>query len=234
MATMLSNHRRRERGAQSNNPSGKIATQICRPNISWPLDSIDEATEAVETPVCTVTEIVAVPPNGALDGCSKHVELAGAPVQDNTAVPGTPAAEERSSGYTADVPLLTVTLVLPSALKLKSIPVPVNATVCGEFAALFITVKVPVLAPPTVGPNTTCTTQACPAAKVAPHPFVKILKSPVTAKLPIVSTELPLLVRVIAIGAELSPTPTAPNDNPPSGASDTPAGATPTPFKVTA
>ena len=76
------------------------------------------------TPVSIVAVRVADPPRGTLAGTTTHVELVGAPVQVRTASPGRPAGELSRSGYTADAPLLTVTLVAPFAFNEKSTPTP--------------------------------------------------------------------------------------------------------------
>ena len=234
-AITLNNHHRRARDLQKNIPSGSATTKIPRPISSSRQRGSPEVIEAVETPVWTVTEIVAVPPRGALDGCTTHVELAGAPAHDNTAIPGTPASEESNNGYTAEAPLLTVTLVLPFALNVKSTPVPPNEIVCGELAALSCTLNEPVRPPATVGVKTTCTMHAFPTPRVVPQLFppVAMPKSPATATPSMVSTALPLLVNVTVCGVEARPTPIAPNVSALAGDKDTPAGATPMPFSVT-
>ncbi len=95
-----------------------------------------------------VTEMVVVLPSVTLAGEMVHLALAGMPAQVRVAVPGTLAAELSSSGKTALVPLGTVTVVLPFGVRVKSTPVPLRGSVCGELRALSVTVRVPFLAPP--------------------------------------------------------------------------------------
>ncbi len=85
-------------------------------------------------------------PRAAVDGFTRQVAWAGIDVQANATVPGTPAAEESNSGYTASEPEEIVAVVLPFAFSAKSTPVPVSCRLCGDDAALSVTVKVPVRA----------------------------------------------------------------------------------------
>jgi hypothetical protein len=73
-----------------------------------------------------VTVIVDVAPKADVAGFTRHVAWAGIDAQVKATVPGTPAAEERSSGYTASEPAEIVAVVLPFAFSVKSTPVPVN------------------------------------------------------------------------------------------------------------
>ena len=98
---------------------------------------------------------VVVPPNGTLAGTITHVELAGAPVQLIAASPGTPASELSSKGKTADTPLVTLTVVAPLAFRAKSTPMPCSEIVCGEPAALSVTVIDPACGPADLGPKKT-------------------------------------------------------------------------------
>src|SRR5579859_259074 len=156
-------------------------------------------------------------------------------MQANGTVPGTPAAEVSSSGYTACPPAVIVCVVLPFALSAKSTPVPDNCKLCGEVPALSTTVRLPTRTPPAVGTNTICIAQADPAAKLAPHVLLPatIAKSPVAVMLWIASAIPPLFVSVTACAAAPIPTPVAANAIPDTGDSDTPAGATPAPLSAT-
>ena len=114
------------------------------------------------TPVRTVTEIVFGVSRVVVDGVTVQVELAGAPVQVKVAVrvPGTLAAGLRRRGKTAFWPLWMVTVVLPSAVRAKSTPVPVSWRVWGELGELSVMVRAPVRGPPTVGVKASCKVQA--------------------------------------------------------------------------
>src|SRR5208283_3044064 len=113
--------------------------------------SCGQRRSAPATLVATVTVMVVVAPSAAVAGFTTQVAWAGIDVQVNATVPGTPAAEERSNGYTASPPAEIVAVVLPFAFSVKSTPVPVNCRLCGEDTALSVTVKVPVRVAAAVG-----------------------------------------------------------------------------------
>ena len=97
--------------------------------------------------------------------------MGGNGAQERLTLPGTPAAELSNSGNTACCPAEIVAVVLPAGASAKSTPVPVNATLCGDPAALSVTLTDPARGPAAVGTNTTCTVQAAPTASVAPQVF---------------------------------------------------------------
>jgi hypothetical protein len=76
-----------------------------------------------------------------------------------------------------------VRFVPPFGFRVKSTPVPVSGSACGEFGALSLTVKVPALGPPAVGTNAICRVQAVFTATVAPQVLLpgRMMKSPVIA-----------------------------------------------------
>ena len=115
--------RRALRRPNPSSPRGSsVASQIrcCLPG------SRGQRSSAPATLVATVTVTVVVAPSAAVAGLTRHVAWAGIEVQANATVPGTPAAEESSSGYTASEPAEIVAVVLPFAFSAKSTPVPVN------------------------------------------------------------------------------------------------------------
>ena len=119
----------------------------------------------------TVADIVVVAPSATVDpGARLQLEFAGSPVQVSVATPGTLAAELSSSGNTALLPLDTLTVVPPSAVRVKSTPVPLRAIACGELGALSETLNTPDRGPPAVGKNITCNVHADPAWSVVPLP----------------------------------------------------------------
>jgi hypothetical protein len=156
-------------------------------------------------------------------------------VHASVAVPGIPAAELSSSGYSAALPLLTVALVAPFTASEKSTPIPASGTTGAGPGAFVIAETVPVRAPPTVGAKTTWNAHDPPGATVAVQAFLAAgtLKSPVTTIPATTSGEPPLFASVIACGADTVVTPVAPNVSPASGDSVTPGGATPVPFNAT-
>jgi hypothetical protein len=186
-------------------------------------------------PVSTVAVSVVLPPSGALDGTTRHVAFAGAPTQAKVALPGTPAAELSSSGYTADSPLLTVTLLAPLAFSVKSTPTPCSGIVCGDPAASSATEIDPVAAPAAVGAKTTWKVQAPPAATLAPQVFELAgrEKSPLAVTPPSSSGDPPSFESVTVCALEVRLTPVAGKINPAPGESDTPGGARPLPESVT-
>jgi len=97
-----------------------------------------------------------------------QLAFAGAPVQLSVSVPLRPLAGVSRRLYPAVPPvLLTVWLALLPAAKLNCTPVPVSGTVCGEEAALSVTVSVPERNPALVGVKVIVSAQAFPAASTA-------------------------------------------------------------------
>lgn len=84
-------------------------------------------------------------------------------------------------------------------------PVPERLTMCGDPAALSLTVKEPVREPTADGENVTVIVQSEAAARVTPQLLVWV-KSPLAATKFIVSEALPVLVRVIGRVVLLLPT----------------------------
>jgi hypothetical protein len=84
--------------------------------------------------------------------------------------------------------------------------VPLSDTVCGVFAALSVSVSVPLRAPAAVGVKFTLIVQLTPAARELPQvPRPARAKSPPTVALN-VSVALPVLVSVVNCAALLVPT----------------------------
>jgi hypothetical protein len=81
------------------------------------------------------------------------------------------------------------------AVKVKSSPVPVSATLCGLPTALSVMVRAPVLVPPAVGLKVTLRVQLLPAATLAPQVFVWE-KSPLAVMLVMLRTTLPVFLSV--------------------------------------
>src|SRR4051794_7234016 len=77
------------------------------------------------------------------------------------------------------------------------IPIPVRPTVCGEFAAESVTVRLPERAPAALGVNTTDTVQLPFAARLFPHVFAATAKSPPAV------VEMPLIVRAAELGFDM-------------------------------
>ncbi len=105
----------------------------------------------VATPVNTVAVTSVVEPRLALPGDTTHVAFTGAAVQLKVAVPVIPVADCSSKGNVALFPFAIEADVLPSAIKVKSTPTPVSASVCGELGALSVIVRAPVLVPAAEG-----------------------------------------------------------------------------------
>jgi hypothetical protein len=187
----------------------------------------------VVTPVRMVTEIVLVVSRGVVDGLTVQVELAGAPVQVKAAVRvvGSFVAGLRRRGKTAFWPLWVVTVVLPSAMRAKSTPVPVSGRVWGEVGELSVMVRVPVRGPAAVGVNASCRVQAAATARVAGQLSVPgtMAKSPVTVVLLMTRGRPPLLVRVTMGERAVMPTPVLGKLMAVVGERETPGGATPVP-----
>ena len=93
-------------------------------------------------------------------------------------------------------------------------PVPDNEAVCGLLLAVSETVRVAARAPDVVGLNTTVTVQLAEAARLAPHVWAEILKSPefvpVMATLLIVIEDVPPFCNVVVCDALDEPTLTVP------------------------
>ena len=84
-----------------------------------------------------------------------------------------------------------------AAVKVKSSPVPVSATVCGLPPALSVMVTAPVLVPAAVGLKVRLRMQLALGARLGPQALVWE-KSPPARMLAIVRVALPVLVRVRA------------------------------------
>lgn len=70
------------------------------------------------TPVCTVVEIVYVPPSIEVAGVTVQMLFAGAPLQASETAPESPCSDVSRSGKVAVVPLETVTLPAPFVVRL--------------------------------------------------------------------------------------------------------------------
>ena len=83
-------------------------------------------------------------------------------------MPEYPADGLNDSAYVAGLPAVTVADALPPGcgvmVNVGCVPVPLSATLCGEFAALSVTVMVAESAPAAAGVNTTLTVHELPAA----------------------------------------------------------------------
>jgi hypothetical protein len=89
------------------------------------------------------------------------------------------------------------TVTADGAVTVKSVPVPLSATVCGLPLASSVTVSVPVRLPVAVGLNVTLGWQLDAAVRVAPHGFgVDTAKSPEAVIEAMFSVALPLFFRV--------------------------------------
>jgi hypothetical protein len=141
------------------------------------------AAPATLVAIVTLTDVV--PPNAGAAGVTVQVALVGTPVQVNATVPGTPAADVSSSGYTACDPAAIVAEELPFTLSAKSTPIPVNGKLCGDDPALSTTVRLPARVPAAVGINAICAVHCAPTARLAAHVLLPatIAKSPVAAML---------------------------------------------------
>jgi hypothetical protein len=96
------------------------------------------------------------------------------------------------TGWLGKVTLAGVRLTVGPAAP----PVPLRVTICGLPGALSEMLSVPLRVPLPVGIRITLIVQLLPAATLVPQLFVCV-KSPLTAKLEIVTTPLPVLVRVM-------------------------------------
>ena len=141
------------------------------------------------------------------------------------------------------LPLVTVSVVGPSASRVKSMAVPVRGTVCWpavgavwEAGALSTMVRVPLRRPLVVGVKTTATVQAVSGASETEQvlPVAASWKSPVRVMLWIRSGRPPLLVRVRICGVEVAVTPVEGKVTVVAGRSEMPGGAMAVPESVTA
>jgi hypothetical protein len=83
-------------------------------------------------------------------------------------------------------------------------PLPERLTFCGLLEAASVNVSVPVRVPVWLGVKTTPTTHFAPGARLVPlHPSLERLKSPEVAALKICIEELPGLVTVTFLAAEV-------------------------------
>ena len=76
-------------------------------------------------------------------------------------------------------------------------PVPVSATTCGLLPAESVKLNVALRLPAAVGLNRTDAEQVPGAARLVPHDFVEILKSP--AFVPVIATLLMLMEEVVPL-----------------------------------
>ena len=83
---------------------------------------------------------------------------------------------------------------------------PERVTVCGLFAALSLTFKVPVLVPVVVGSKNTPIEQLAPAATVLPQAFSAPKSAGLVAMLLIVSVAVPVFLTVTLCGSPVVPT----------------------------
>jgi len=83
-------------------------------------------------------------------------------------------------------------------------PLPASDAICGLFAALSVTVRVPLRGPPTVGVKVTVMVHVLLPATADPQVFVWA-KSPVAVMLGIVREVVRLLLRVTTMGALVVP-----------------------------
>ena len=99
-------------------------------------------------------------------------------------------------------------LVEPLRVCVRYLPVPVKGTCCGLFAALSVIVTSPERDPVWVGVKVTLILQFLPAASVALQGFelVAKAKSPLATMLPMFSVAVPVLARLVALPALVTPT----------------------------
>jgi len=127
-------------------------------------------------------------------------------------LPAVPAAYRSSDvPETGLVPACTVTWNDEPANVVAAAPVPVRLTVCVPAGALLITVSVPLRVPVAVGVKVTKIWQLARPARLAAHPLLVWLKSPVIAMLDRLSGAEPRLVAVTIHGALDIPVVIVPN-----------------------
>jgi len=105
--------------------------------------------------------------------------------------------------------------LMSAQLLATPVPVPVSAAFVGEPAAFVVNVRFALREPTFVGVKVTDTTQFALAARVPPHVFAEIEKSPafdpVSAMLEIVRVALPTFVSVMLCALVGVPTVSLPN-----------------------
>jgi hypothetical protein len=116
------------------------------------------------------------------------------------------------------------------AVALGRLPVPVNATVCGLFAAESVNVSVAVRVPTVEGVNATLTVQLADPPTVVPQVFAEIAKSDGSAPV----TAIPSLWTVIVCAALLEPTLVGTKESEAGLTVAVPAATVPTPERETA
>ena len=99
-------------------------------------------------------------------------------------------------------------VALPGVNATGGMPVPESGTVCGLFAALSVSVMLPVRNPSWVGVNVTLIMQLAPAASVLPQGFVLVAaaKSPLITMLLMFRVELPVFATVTLLAVVFVPT----------------------------
>jgi len=161
----------------------------------------------------TVRAVGEAPPGLPDEGEIEQLAPVGAPAQVNVTDWLNPPAAAMLREYFAVCPEVTVAEADPpeATFKVKSSPEPESSTVWGLPEALWVTERLPDLAPPKVGLKVTEIVQFAPAASALPQVCVS-KKSPLAAIVLIASEAGPGLARV-AVWAELVvPTNWPPND----------------------
>jgi hypothetical protein len=133
-----------------------------------PIQSPFGLTEDPAVVTVTFTDEAADPFRFTEPGDTLHVESAGAPAQLSATEPLNPPPGETETVYVALCPGETDALD-DDAPTVKSWPIPVSDTVCGLPAPSFVTVKVPLLLPLTVGSKKMPMAQLAPAATLFPQ-----------------------------------------------------------------
>jgi hypothetical protein len=142
-------------------------------------------------------------------GLNEQLAFAGSPLQLRVTFPEYPADGLNDSAYVAGLPAVTVADALPPGcgvmVNVGWAPVPLSATLCGELAALSVTVMVAESAPVAAGVNTTLAVHELPALTVAPQLLVsaKLAASlPLTAIVSPVKSAFPEFFTETVWGAE--------------------------------
>lgn len=164
-------------------------------------------------------KLTGVPPEIArVAGLNEQPAFAGSPLQLRVMFPEYPADGPNDNAYVAGLPAVTVAEELPPGccvmLKAGAVPIPLIATLCGEFAALSVMAIVAERAPGATGVNTTFTVQALPAATAVSQLSVSAklaASTPETAIFTPVKSALPMFLTDTVCGAEATATVCAAN-----------------------
>ena len=123
----------------------------------------------------------------------------------NVTVPLKPSCEESVSVSLAVPPGVLTVRFCDDVVTSTEVPVPLNATVCGESVALSVTLTVPARVPAAVGVKVMEIVQLAAAVRLAPQVFVSA-KSPEAAIDVTLIAALPVFVSVIVWAELVEPT----------------------------